>query len=1128
MISPKKRAGLAIILTVGCLLCSCTHTDTTYSLLQIQALEDGFKSPPNAAKPRVWWHWLNGNITRDGIRKDLDWMQQSGLGGLQNFDINLAIPTVVEKPAQYMSDEWKELYQYSVNYANELGLEFAIAASPGWSETGGPWVEPKDGMKKIVWKETLIEGRFNGILEKPPSTTGPFQDLSPPKELNPTPKTSTSAHYEDIAILAYQVETPTAHDQPDLTLGNGAVIPNATLTDGLFSTGIKIPATTEKLSTTVNVDYKAPQTIRSLTLYISDIADIYSGASVSATLEAKTSDNVWQMISDITLSTVPTTVSFPSVTAQSFRIIFKPVANKRSNESHSAPGFDMSYMRAIAAMMGTDDSMELRELSLSPNARIHQFEVKAGFSIAENYYNFEVNSENIRNTISPGKVINLTDKLASDGLLNWSPPAGSGQWKILRIGYSLLGKKNHPAVEEATGLEVDKLDARAVRDYIETYLNYYSDAVGSELIGEKGITALLTDSTEVGPFNWTPELLTHFEKLRGYDPLPWLPTVTGEIIGSRAESDKFLYDFRRTIAELHATEHYRTIAKVAEEKSLTLYGESLEGWRPSLGDDMEMRRYATYPMAAMWSYRREDGPKSLYLGDMRGAASVAHIYGQNIAAAESLTSTRYPWDHVPADLRRVIDLEFAHGINRIIIHSSVHQPLDDNQPGLSMRHIGQFFNRHTAWSGMTRPWIDYIARSSYLLQQGRFFADVAYFYGEEAPLGALTWDNYFNDVPKHYAYDFVSPNAVLEALRVENGKLVSASGASYQLLYLGGSSSRMTLSMLRRIEELVSDGATIVGNAPGGSPSLDDDQVEYTKLVRKLWSGKTTTIVGKGKVFAEISIEAALKSMGIFPDVELVNQKQSVNIPFVHRHLEAGEIYYLNNRNNHKEKVIAKFRVTGKKPEIWNATNASMEPVSYRIENGQTIVPLNFNAEESYFVVFVEPTTELEHHIPERQLSTVATINGKWDVVFESGRGAPMGVLPMNLASLSDHSEPGIRYFSGVSTYSIGFDAPEGFQPGMPLHLDLGEVGDLAEVWVNGNRVDILWHPPYRVDIGAYTRPHENSLEIRVANRWVNRLIGDAQPGAEKISFTVTPTYRANAPLRPSGLIGPVRLMLVK
>jgi hypothetical protein len=213
-------------------------------------------------------------------------------------------------------------------------------------------------------------------------------------------------------------------------------------------------------------------------------------------------------------------------------------------------------------------------------------------------------------------------------------------------GLSLLGTTNHPAPPEATGLEVDKFDGDAVRRYMDHYLGMYRDAAGADMMGARGVRAILTDSIEVGAANWTPKMLAQFKALRGYDATPWLP-ASPAVVGSREDSDKFLYDWRRTLGDLMASEHYGTVAAKAHAVGLKVYGEALEDHRPSLGDDMAMRSHTDVPMAALWTFTQKDGPNPSYLADMKGAASVAHIYGQNLVAAESMTSALSYWADSP-------------------------------------------------------------------------------------------------------------------------------------------------------------------------------------------------------------------------------------------------------------------------------------------------------------------------------------------------------------------------------------------------------------------------------------------------------------------------------------------------
>jgi alpha-L-rhamnosidase len=1097
-----------------------TNTDTLIA---------GFREPPNSARPRVWWHWMNGNITEDGIRKDMEWMKRVGIGGLQNFDASLLTPQVVEKRLVYMTPDWKHAFHFAAELADQLDLELAIASSPGWSETGGPWVQPKNGLKKVVWSETLVKGgkRFSGKLPQPPAATGPFQALvadDPMSALTPDQKVRPPSYYEDTIVLAFPAGNARESVLPKVTAGNGESIDAAILNDGDLETTIELKRGTAEQPATLVLIYPVATTVRSATLYVAG-QNMLSSLGVLPRLDARAGGGVWHKVSDVPLSAVPTTVSFDAITAKEFRLVFEPKDTATIRMPESAPG--AAGAEIFAAMSAAAQKpMKIAELHLSTDAKVNRFEAKAGFSVERDYYELDSDVGGNIDGIAPGGVVELTGRMQPDGTLNWAPPRGN--WRVLRMGFSLLGTTNHPAPPEATGLEVDKFDGDAVREYLETYLGMYRNAAGDALIGAHGVRALVTDSIEVGAANWTPKMLAQFKRLRGYDATPWMPALTGVIIGSRKASDAFLYDYRRTLADLIASEHYGTVATVAHQRGLKVYGEALEDNRPSLGDDMTMRSHTDVPMSAMWTYGRKSGPKPTYLADIKGAASVAHLYGQNLVAAESMTSSRAPWAFAPSDLRRVIDLEFVTGVNRPVIHTSVHQPVDDKVPGLSLFFFGQYFNRHENWAEMAKPWVDYISRNSYLLQQGRNFADVAYFYGEEGPLTGLYGEMPIADAPTRYAYDFLSVDALMHLLSVENGELIAKSGARYKLLYLGGSSSRMTLAVLKQIASLAESGAVIVGDAPQSSPGLNDDKAAFDALVKRLWSGQPVTTVGQGKVIAGQNVESALASQQLNPDFNYTKPQNDSEILFVHRRLVDGDVYFVNNRKDRSEHVDAHFRVIGKTPEIWRADSGSVEPVSYRTEGAETVVPLDLDAEDSFFVVFRKPAQTPSAKVPPVVFTRVANIDGPWDIAFQANRGAPASIRLDSLASLSEQTDPGVKYFSGVATYTKTFTLPAATKSGAPLFIDLGRIGDVAEVRVNGHMVGTVWKAPYRLNIGPWVHGGHNALDIRVANLWVNRLIGDAQPGAKKITYTTMPTYTPAAPLRPAGLLGPVTLLKVE
>ncbi len=1125
----RNGLSIAAVLAATTMLASAGMAQETPSAAaaaratEADELARQFRDPPMEARPRVWWHWMNGNISKDGIAKDMAWMKRVGIGGLQNFDADLDTPQVVDKRLVYMTPEWKDAFRFAASEADRLGLELAIAASPGWSETGGPWVKPEDGLKKVVWSDVRVNGgrRFAGKLPMPPAVTGPFLDMpsdDPLAKITGEKGFKAPEHYGDIAVFAVP-ESAADEVVPTYSAG-GKAVDAAALSDNSLTTGVTLPRGPAADPTTLVARYAKPQTIRSATIAIPGAKNMFAGPTLDIRLEASDDGSAWRKIAVVPVTGAPSTVSFAPVTARHFRLVLAPLPFSGSNLGDPAPGVIVSgFLEMIAA--SAKAPIAVNQFRLTPDVMIDQFEAKAGFAIARDYDALGA-PDALAAGVDPAKVIDLTDRMRSDGSLDWTPPRG--KWRVIRMGSSLLGTTNHPAPPEATGLEVDKFDGAAVRRYLEHYLGTYKDAAGVELVGQRGVRALLTDSIEVGAANWTPRMIEQFTRLRGYDPRPYLPTLAGVLVGTRDQSDKFLRDYRQTLADLMASEHYGTVAAVAHENGLKVYGEALEDNRPSLGDDMAMRRHADVPMAALWTFGRKAGPNPSYLADMKGAASVAHIYGQNLVAAESMTSAVAPWAYAPNELRRIIDLEFASGVNRPVVHTSVHQPVDDKVPGLSLAIFGQFFNRHEAWADLARPWADYMARSSLLLQAGRNVADVAYFYGEEGPLTALYGRNRIVDAPKAHAYDFINRDALFDAIEVEDGEIVAKGGARYRAIQLGGSSRKMTLATLQRLAALVEAGATVIGKAPEGSPALADRPEDFAALVSRLWSGQPVTKVGAGQVIASADIDGALALAGVAPDFRMTGVSDDAEVLFVHRKLPDGDVWFVNNRRPTTEQVEGHFRVTGKQPELWHADTGTSEPVSYRIENGETVVPMTLDAESSVFVVFRKTAAASAMMLKKVVPTPVATLDKPWQVAFQAARGAPAGVTLPKLRSLSEHSDPGVRYFSGVASYTTSFTLPKDIKPGAPLWLDLGEVGEIAEVTVNGKSAGYAWHKPYRVDVSGVVSPGRNALEVKVANLWVNRLIGDAQPDAAKITWTAVPTYRADAPLRPSGLIGPVTL----
>lgn len=1092
-----------------------------------------FLNPPASARPRVWWHWMNGNISKPGIAADLAWMKRVGIGGLQNFDIDLSTSQIVDKRLVYMTPEWKDAFRFAAQEADRNNLELAIASSPGWSETGGPWVAPEDAMKKLVWSETLVRGgrKLSVQLPAPPAMSGPYQAL--PKQLEISdliakqePKQGPT-YYRDSYVVAVPVQPAPPLPAPKLTDGTGRAL-TSTIEAGDGFGGFELGNLFAPQPPSIRLDYGKPVTVCALTLHIPGGAIPLLGPLLVPLLQSSENGADWHDITPVALEDTPSTIAFAPVTARYFRIVVSPpppgAPNPAAEEARRNLAMDDVFGKAIGGLLGR--GVKIGQLALHAESRIDRAQAKAGFAIADDYLALPSLADGATGPAA-AQTIDLTANMRADGTLDWTPPAGN--WKIFRFGYSLLGKSNHPAPAEATGLEVDKYDGDAVRRYLDHYLANYRDAAGPDLLGPRGVGALLTDSIEVGAANWTPQIVEQFKRLRGYDPLPWFPALTGMIVGSRDDSERFLFDYRRTLADLMSSEHYGTIAAVAHQNGLKVYGESIEGHRSTFGDDMAMRRHADYPMAAMWTFDKRSGPSPSYIVDIKGAASVSHIYGQNIVAAESMTVGMAPWAFGPADLKHIVDLEFVLGVNRPVVHTSVHVPVEGRKPGLSLAGIGQFFNRNESWAELAKPWVDYLSRNSWMLQQGRDVADIAFYYGEEAPLSGLYGKTRLPPVPQGYAFDFLNNDALLSALDNDGPDLQTKGGARYRVLYLGGSSNRMSLATLRRVAELVEGGATIIGMAPEGPPGLEPGTVDqYATLVRKLWTGAAVTRVGRGQVIATANLAEGVATIGLSPDLNFEGASATADLPFVHRKLADGDSYFIVNRTDKPEQLVAHFRMAGKMPERWYAEDGRTEPLSYRTAGDETIVPLSLAPGDAAHIVFRKDATALSQTVRPANMLGTAAIANPWRVSFEAGRGVARPLIMAQLAPLDQNADAAVRHFSGIATYDSTFRTPRNWTRGSKLKLDLGEAREIAEVTINGKPAGHVWHAPYQLDItGLARRGSRNTIRVRVANLWVNRLIGDVgKPDADKVSWTSVPTYKASAPLRRSGLVGPVRLLI--
>ena len=1153
--------GLLMASAVSLTLAGQTVPQTAPKATQAGAassLEQAFRQPPQSAKPRAWWHWMSGNVTEAGITADLEWMHRVGIGGMQMFDGDMGAPLFVDKPLIWMTPEWKSAWRHAAAEADRLHMEMVMAASGGWSETAGSWVKPSQGMKKYVWSETVVEGpgHFTGVLRRPPATVGKFQDLAPapPRETKPDltllgakpqppigKQEPTPELYADAAVVAFpapQEESATAAQKPKIRCSCGP-IDGAALLDGSFAKVVEVPYSKEDKTVWVEFAYPRPQPVQAI-LFAAAAGVQFGGPVIpSGRIEASDDGHAWRTLLELpgprgagSVNFSVRTFSIAPVVARYYRLFFKAQPPDPA--------------RPLPAGANPMPPVRLTEVQFLAGPRIQHWEDKASFGIYTPTADSQGAEVQPGEAIDPGKVIDLTGKMRPDGTLDWDPPAG--KWIVMRLGYGLTGEINHPATPAATGLEVDKLSRKDVQAYVEEYVKMISSTAGPYF--GKSFQSFLMDSWEAGQENWTEKMLQDFQARRGYAMTRYLPVLTGRIVSSRAESEAFLWDLRRTQADMLAENHYAVATRYFKKAGVGLYAEAMGTGMPTTGDGLLNKGQLTVPMGEFWTPLPGQKDTPSHWADVREASSAAHIYGKPIAATESFTTrpNLVAWGQGPFYLKPLADQAFAAGINRIVFHTSDQQPFvdDKHKPGMTLGYFGQHYSRNITWAEQAVAWNTYLARCSFLLQQGKPVSDVAYFYGEDAPATVPFWKKIDPAPPAHYGFDYVNADVLLHGATATPGRMRLASGMSYRLLVLPNDQHMLSLPLLRSIHGLVAQGALLLGPRPEGSPSLADGRdasAEVNKLADDLWGTGGEAAGGhafaKGKVYEGKSIEDVLAAEATLPDFswsapENVGAEIPYSLPgsdsdqdlvFIHRTGEGREIYFAATPKHYGFDVKASFRVAGKTPRLWHPESGETEPVSYTTDHGQTVVPLHFDAQGSVFVIFEGSGAAPSRTVPARTHTQLAGVDGAWKLTFPPSLGAPAEAEFPSLASWTASSDAGVKYFSGTATYRKQIDAPkEWLKPGARVLLDLGTVKEIAEVAVNGKPVGgILWKPPFQVDVTGALKPGVNELTVKVTNLWPNRMIGDLQPGVTKTyTWTDFRPFKADSPLLESGLLGPV------
>lgn len=1073
-------------------------------------LASNFQTPPDSAKPWAYWWWLNGNVRKEGISKDLTEMKRQGINGVVIFQ---AGGGETPKGVQFLSPEWHELFRYALAEARRLGMSVSINLCDGW-DSGGPWITQELANKKLVYSEYQVEGgtKFSTVLPQPELVDNYYHDVAvvavrekPDRPVTPAKVTASSTLEGYVGEWNFPPLSVVDAD-PELywSAGNAASDPN--------------------LPHWLAFEYHEP--LAASGLYVSPGPE--NGPQESLLESSPDDGKTFLPILRFSLAKGEAKrVEFPEVRASHFRISIL-----------SAYGTPAQVAKAVLLRKG--DEFRLRRgikwwMFKSANRSFWDYPRQGPAALAEEY------NDGVSPDCQSNEVIDLTSSMQADARLEWDAPPG--RWSILRFGYTLEGQRiRAESAGGRGGYEAGMLDRAAIEcQFKNTAELMLADAAA---VAPGTLKTLHIDSYELGADvrgqqpTWSHDFRQEFKVRRGYDLLTHLPALAGRIVDSRENTDAFLFDFRWTVGDLMAERFWIPYGELAHQYGVSVQGETGYGTYPYPHiDGLRCAGNMDIPMGEFWYGTDIMSQFNAWGNVIRSVSSAAHIYGRPIVQAESFTAWTH-WKEYPAALKPVGDEAFTNGLNRMVFHQYTHQPLLDMKPGWQYG-AGTHFDRNITWWEQARGFFTYLARCQYLLQQGRFVADALYFYGEGVTRFVPSKEFLRPELPHGYNFDAINAEQ-LQHLSMAGGNMVLPSGMNYRVLVLPEGAG-ISAEVLRKIRELASEGAVIVGAKPQGAVGLKGSPLAYSeasKLAQEMWGDcdgvkVTENTIGRGRVIWGVPMGDVLVKHGVAPDFEWIAAGEATSLEFIHRSIVSVEVYFVTNRQDRHAQAECLFRSSGKLPELWDPLNGEARPaVAFKQAGGRTSVPLEFPPYGSLFVVFRRKIDgnvdgKASHNFPAYVDSQ--TLGGPWAVQFDPKWGGPATVEFAALTSWTTRPEAGIKYYSGTATYKKSFDLPSPLRGSQQrIALDLGEVRYVAQVRLNGKDLGPLWTKPFRAEITSALKPAGNDLEIDVINLWCNRVMGDALLPADQRFTKANITYKKDEPLMESGLLGPVKLQLIR
>lgn len=1075
----KRLLTRAFLAGASALLMGCAAADKR---------EAGFVTPPSSVQTGIYWYWIEGNISKEGVEKDLEAMKAAGIN--RAFVANIGGAGTGDPNSQYkvefMSDEWWDITRAALKKATELGIDIGMFNSPGWSQSGGPWIKAGQTMRYLNSSRTVVKGPGQ-VTVKLPQPADEFQDVKVVAFPNPTPAGTvlTTANASITAVPS----------MGDLTA----------LTDGDNSTDVRFATNGEYI---IEINPQDWFTARSIV-----VRPAPASINTDVELQAMDADGRYQTVSRFNINRTrdwkkvgfdpyaDVAMSFDPVKSDSYRVVFRSVG--------AGAGI------AELALSSVPRVERYKEKSL---AKLFQCEVPAW---DEYLWREQPQADDRSMAVQPGQVIDLSDKMTADGTLTWDVP--EGEWTVLRTGMTPTGVVNEPACPDATGYEVDKLSRKHAEEHFDAYIGEILRRIPAD--ERKSFKLLVQDSYEVGGQNFTDDMIPVFKERYGYDPVPYLPVLSGVVVGSQHDSDAFLWDLRRLVADKISYDYVGGSREVAHKHGLTTWLENYGHWGFP-GEFLQYGGQADEVGGEFWA----DPP----LGDIenRLATSCAHIYGKKLTSSETSTSAGPSFVRTPSSLKQRMDRFFTYGVNNTVLHLYISQPSEDRLPG-SNAWFGTEFNRNNTWFKHMDLYTQYIKRCNYMMRQGWYQADVAYFIGEDAPRMVGIMEPW---IPAGYQFEHMNAEVIMRDMTVKDGMLTLPHGVQFKVLVLPRRLKTMRPELLEKIERLILDGAIVMGPAPERSPSLQN-QPEADRRVKemaaRIWGDVDGVNVkqrryGKGMICDGLDFETLFAQLGYVPDCKVPD---GMNVYQGHQKDGGTDIYILSNQDNRALTMDVAFRVTGKQPELWDPVTGVIRKLpAFRQEEKTTVVPMRLDKNECVFVVFREKgepsATTLEANYPAPLRTQEAT--GEWNVTFESAFKTPSPVRMATLDNLSDNANDSIRYFSGTATYTTSVNLDRAGR-GEHMFMAFDNVGTMAKVYINGKYAGGVWTAPYRLDVTDFVKDGRNDVRVEVVNTWVNRIVGDMNlPENQRDIYLYVNHLNAKTPLPPSGIIGKVKFETVK